>query len=117
MHALKATDLYMLLRQWSHLHLQALQILLRHCKEKPWKLNSHAAVDIEPKRPPSAYFLFAMEARDRAKALGDDLSGIAKTVLAEWKHMSEERRKGFEAKALELKIQHDRQMAEYRKQR
>ena len=65
---------------------------------------SHANISKEPKKPLSAYFLFA---RERAETMADDVERKARKISAEWKQLNEEERKGFESKALDLKIQYD----------
>ena len=47
--------------------------------------------------------------------MADDVERNASKISAEWKQLSEEERKGFESKDLDLKIQYDKQMTEYRK--
>ena len=65
-----------------------------------------SAVDsTEPKRPPSAYFLFAMD----CQRLGDTEGENRK-----WSDMTDYQRKPFESLALEMKIMYDQQAAEWK---
>ena len=66
-----------------------------------------ACLSREPIRPRSAYFLFVQEAQEG--------QNVPKDFAAEWKHISDERRKGFEEKALSLKLQYERDFADYSK--
>mmetsp|Transcript_56351 Transcript_56351/g.158843 ORF Transcript_56351/g.158843 Transcript_56351/m.158843 type:complete len:1194 (+) Transcript_56351:47-3628(+) len=66
----------------------------------------------EPKRPPSAYFIFVQEKRSSFSSgkVGD----IAKQLTTMWSSLSTEERKQYESKAEELKAQYEKDLAEYK---
>lgn len=66
----------------------------------------------EPKRPPSAYFLFVQEKRSIVPPgkIGD----VAKQLTEMWSGLTPEERKVFEHKTDQLKEQYDKDMAAYK---
>jgi len=66
----------------------------------------------EPKRPPSAYFLFVQETR--SKLPPGKISEVAKQLTEMWNNLTPEEKKVFEEKAEELKKSYDKEMAEYK---
>merc|ERR1712217_699906 len=67
----------------------------------------------EPKRPPSAYFIFVSEKRPTlAKGIG--LAEAAKALTELWKNRTAEEGKVFDDKAAELKKKYDEDMVAYK---
>ena len=66
----------------------------------------------EPKRPPSAYFIFVSEKRSTLPP--GKISDIAKQLTEMWKALSAEDKKVYEDKAQELKEQYEKDLAEYK---
>mmetsp|Transcript_102896 Transcript_102896/g.320623 ORF Transcript_102896/g.320623 Transcript_102896/m.320623 type:complete len:1217 (+) Transcript_102896:71-3721(+) len=67
----------------------------------------------EPKRPPSAYFLFVQETRSKLPP-GGKISEVAKQLTEMWQKLTAEEKKVYEEKAEELKKQYDKDMAAYK---
>ncbi len=69
-----------------------------------------------PKKPKSAYFVFAETRRDalRAQYPEDRVSDTAKRTGEEWRGMTEEQKRPFQLKAQELKQEYDQAVAEYK---
>merc|ERR1712136_710463 len=69
---------------------------------------------VEPKRPPSSYFIFVSERKSSISAEGDKPGGVAKKLTDAWGAMDADEKKTFDDKALELKKKYDEDLAEYR---
>jgi hypothetical protein len=70
-----------------------------------------------PKKPQSAYFLFANDRRPKLRETHPDkkITDVAKMLGAEWKEMSEAEKKPWEELAKKNKEKHDKEMEEYKK--
>mmetsp|Transcript_117715 Transcript_117715/g.293498 ORF Transcript_117715/g.293498 Transcript_117715/m.293498 type:complete len:1229 (-) Transcript_117715:61-3747(-) len=69
----------------------------------------------EPKRPPSAYFIFVSEKREVvAKEFPGKVGEVARKLTELWGNLEASEKKGFEDKAEELKKEYDKQMQAYR---
>eukprot|EP00928_Gymnodinium_smaydae_P078786 TRINITY_DN62864_c2_g1_i1.p1 TRINITY_DN62864_c2_g1~~TRINITY_DN62864_c2_g1_i1.p1 ORF type:complete len:1324 (-),score=421.87 TRINITY_DN62864_c2_g1_i1:282-3959(-) len=66
----------------------------------------------EPKRPPSAYFIFVSESRGKTEStkMGDQ----AKELTKMWNELDPEKKKEVEERAKEMKAKYDKEMEEYR---
>lgn len=67
----------------------------------------------EPKRPPSAYFIFVSEKRSTLES-GLKLGEIAKKLTELWKALEPDEKKTYETKAEELKKDYEQKMTEYK---
>jgi len=68
-------------------------------------------VTAEPKRPPSAYFLFAAS---RSKALGSTSEHVEQTMITNWRGMTTVERKVWVAQAAELSSVYEKQREQYK---
>jgi len=66
----------------------------------------------EPKRPPSAYFLFVQETR--SKLPPGKIGEVARQLTSMWQNLNPEEKKVYEDKTEELKKQYEKDMAEYK---
>uniref|UniRef100_A0A7S1WEU3 HMG box domain-containing protein n=1 Tax=Alexandrium catenella TaxID=2925 RepID=A0A7S1WEU3_ALECA len=66
----------------------------------------------EPKRPPSAYFIFVQETRSTLPS--GKISEVAKQLTELWNNQTAEQKQAFQEKAAALKEQYDKDMAEYK---
>lgn len=69
----------------------------------------------KPKRPPTAYFLFLADYRIRMKDKGVEHKELLKLAGEEWRGMSGEDKKPYEADALVESKKYEEKMTEYRK--
>uniref|UniRef100_A0A7S4SZI9 HMG box domain-containing protein n=2 Tax=Alexandrium monilatum TaxID=311494 RepID=A0A7S4SZI9_9DINO len=84
----------------------------RSRREEPAKENPE---DAQPKRPPTAYFLWYNEHRQAITTeLGtNQVSAAAKVAGERWKALSEEEKAPFEKRVAELKAEYDRAMSDF----
>jgi len=70
-----------------------------------------------PKKPQSAYFLFAGDRRPKLKETHPDkkITDLSKLLGNEWKEMSESDKKKWDEKAKQFKSKYDKDMEEYKK--
>jgi len=66
----------------------------------------------EPKRPPSAYFLFVAEKRPTLSGL--NMSDTAKKINELWSALTPEEKKEYEDKAADRKAKYEKDLAEYK---
>ena len=72
------------------------------------------AVHVEPKRPPSAYFLFLSRKRRHWEAESGSARPLDHRLPAEWQEMNAEDRKVYEIEASNLQATYEQQLIEYR---
>merc|ERR1712232_47712 len=65
----------------------------------------------EPKRPPSAYFIFVKEKRSSTSGAFKEVS---QQLTQMWSKLSDDEKKEYETKAAELKEEYDKEMEEYK---
>jgi len=70
-----------------------------------------------PKKPQSAYFLFANDRRPRLREAHPDkkITDVAKMLGEEWKKMPEAEKKPWDEMAKKKKAQYDKEIEEYKK--
>jgi len=74
------------------------------------KAKKGADGEDKPKRPPSAYFIFAKEFRPTWQAENPDVRGItecSKATAAKWNAMSDSEKQPYKDEAAKLKAEHD----------
>ncbi|KAK2592706.1 hypothetical protein QQS21_009581, partial [Conoideocrella luteorostrata] len=80
------------------------------------KYRRHPKADENaPKRPPTAYVLFANKIRQDLKDENLTFSEIAKIVGKNWRTLPDEEKKTYEDQANAAKIEYDSKFVEYRK--
>lgn len=94
---------------------------LRVVKEKPKKRQAKPKVKKDPnqpKRPPTAFFVFLEEFRQTFKQKHPEVKGVAAVGKAcgdKWKEMSEAEKAPYLAKAAQKKADYDVTMTAYKK--
>lgn len=86
-------------------------------KRRTKKLGKKPKDKNAPKRPMSAYFLFAQEERPKLKQANPDwgLGPIGKAVGEAWKKVSDSKKSALQAKYLKNKAAYDKKLAAYKK--
>ncbi|CAN6450809.1 unnamed protein product [Victoria cruziana] len=72
----------------------------------------------KPKKPPTAYFVFLEEFREKYKRDNPNVKGVTAVVKAcgaKWRSMSEQEKAPYVAKAAQKKAQYDDSVADYNK--
>lgn len=85
----------------------------RNAKEKKAKKDPN-----QPKRPPSAFFVFLEEFRVQFKKENPNVkavSAVGKAAGQKWKSMTEDEKATYEAKAAKRKAEYEKQMGAYNK--
>ncbi|MGG7570390.1 hypothetical protein [Streptomyces sirii] len=65
-----------------------------------------------PKRPPSAFAIFSIEARQKDEVSRLPVLEQAPAIGQMWKQLTEEERHAYEEKSAEIRAQHERETAE-----
>eukprot|EP00252_Welwitschia_mirabilis_P014473 TRINITY_DN317_c0_g1_i11.p1 TRINITY_DN317_c0_g1~~TRINITY_DN317_c0_g1_i11.p1 ORF type:complete len:161 (-),score=50.63 TRINITY_DN317_c0_g1_i11:254-736(-) len=74
----------------------------------------------QPKRPPTAFFVFLEEFRKTFKAENPNVkavTAVGKACGDKWKKMSAEEKAPYAAKAAQMRVQYDKSMTAYKKKK
>ncbi|XP_057870581.1 HMG1/2-like protein isoform X1 [Cryptomeria japonica] len=100
---------------------KSLSVKETNSKKKPSRAEAKAKKDPnQPKRPPTAFFVFLEEFRKTFKEENPNVKGVTavgKACGEKWKEMSEKEKAPYLAKAQRLKSEYEKSMTSYKKKK